>query len=76
MHPDRDASRATATPVPDASTRAAQLTRTPLSLAHVDRSAQAYKLADVIVQCDLSAPPPLGFEQWDNMADVGRESWR
>jgi hypothetical protein len=76
MHPDRDAARATATPVPDASTGAAQLTRTPLSLAHVDRATRRYKLADLIAQCDLSAPPPLGLEQWDNMADFGREGWR
>ncbi|MCL2297388.1 MAG: ChpB-ChpS toxin-antitoxin system antitoxin [Proteobacteria bacterium] len=30
-------------------------------------------LADLIAQCDLSAPPPADLEWWDNARPVGNE---
>jgi len=34
-----------------------------------------YKLADLIAQCDLNAPPPVDLEPWNRARPVGREVW-
>jgi antitoxin ChpS len=34
-----------------------------------------YALADMIAQCDLSAPPPADMADWDNMKPEGGEVW-
>jgi len=33
-----------------------------------------YKLADLLAECDLNAPPP-DLDWWDNAKPVGREFW-
>ncbi|MGE8063758.1 AbrB/MazE/SpoVT family DNA-binding domain-containing protein [Pseudomonas sp. NPDC089569] len=33
-----------------------------------------YKLADLMAQCDLSAPEPAELAAWDSMPTVGREA--
>ena len=34
---------------------------------------QKYSLADLISQCDLSAPPPADLDLWDNARSAGNE---
>ena len=34
-----------------------------------------YTLADMIAQCDLSAPPPADMADWDRMKPEGGEAW-
>ena len=34
-----------------------------------------YKLADLIAQCDLKAPPPADLALWNRARPVGREVW-
>ncbi|HEY1395891.1 hypothetical protein [Roseateles sp.] len=34
-----------------------------------------YTLAEMIAQCDLSAPPPADMADWDEMKPVGGEVW-
>ena len=34
-----------------------------------------YKLADLIAQCDLKAPPPADLDPWNRARPVGREVW-
>jgi antitoxin ChpS len=33
------------------------------------------RLADLLAQCDLSAPPPADLALWDCALPVGREVW-
>ncbi len=35
----------------------------------------AYALADLVAQCDPSAPEPADLAAWGNMKPVGREAW-
>ncbi|MES2018109.1 MAG: PbsX family transcriptional regulator [Pseudomonadota bacterium] len=35
----------------------------------------AYALADLVAQCDPSAPEPADMAAWSNVAPVGREAW-
>jgi antitoxin ChpS len=35
----------------------------------------SYSLADLVAQCDLSAPEPADLEAWSNIKPVGREAW-
>jgi antitoxin ChpS len=39
------------------------------------RRKRKYKLADLLAECDLSAPPPLDLNLWDSAKPVGREVW-
>lgn len=34
-----------------------------------------YRLADLVAQCDLKAPPPADLAQWETTKPVGREVW-
>lgn len=34
-----------------------------------------FALADLIAQCDLSAPPPADLAAWDTSKPVGQEVW-
>ncbi|NHZ40706.1 AbrB/MazE/SpoVT family DNA-binding domain-containing protein [Massilia aquatica] len=34
-----------------------------------------YALADLVAQCDLSAPEPPDLAAWSNIKPVGREAW-
>lgn len=34
-----------------------------------------YTLAELIAQCDLSAPPPADMADWDRMTPQGGEAW-
>lgn len=34
-----------------------------------------HRLADLIAQCDLKAPPPADLTLWDNARPVGQEVW-
>ncbi|MCL2831234.1 MAG: ChpB-ChpS toxin-antitoxin system antitoxin [Betaproteobacteria bacterium] len=34
-----------------------------------------YRLADMIAQCDLNAPPPEDLALWDATKPVGQEVW-
>lgn len=34
-----------------------------------------YTLAEMIAQCDLSAPPPADMADWDTMKPEGGEVW-
>jgi antitoxin ChpS len=34
-----------------------------------------YSLADLVAQCDLSAPEPADLAEWSNVRSVGREAW-
>ena len=36
---------------------------------------QSYALADLVAQCDLSAPEPADTAAWRNIKRVGREAW-
>ncbi|UOD30742.1 PbsX family transcriptional regulator [Massilia violaceinigra] len=35
----------------------------------------AYALADLVAQCDPSAPEPADMAAWNAMTPVGREAW-
>jgi antitoxin ChpS len=35
----------------------------------------AYALADLVAQCDPSAPEPADLTAWNTMTPVGREAW-
>ena len=35
----------------------------------------AYALADLVAQCDMSAPEPADMAVWNNVKPVGREAW-
>lgn len=35
----------------------------------------SYALADLVAQCDASAPEPADMEAWANAKPVGREAW-
>lgn len=35
----------------------------------------SFSLADLVAQCDLSAPEPADLDAWANMKPVGREAW-
>lgn len=35
----------------------------------------AFALADLVAQCDLSAPEPVDMTAWANVQPVGRETW-
>lgn len=35
----------------------------------------SYSLADLVAQCDLSAPEPADLAEWSNVKPVGREVW-
>ncbi len=35
----------------------------------------AYSLADLVAQCDLSAPEPSDMAAWNKIKPVGREAW-
>jgi antitoxin ChpS len=35
----------------------------------------AYRLADLMAQCDLSAPAPDETRAWQDAQSVGREAW-
>ena len=35
----------------------------------------AYALADLVAQCDLSAPEPADMAAWAGVKPVGREAW-
>lgn len=35
----------------------------------------AYSLAELVAQCDPSAPEPADMADWLNMKPVGREAW-
>lgn len=35
----------------------------------------AYAQADLVAQCDLSAPEPADMAVWRNVKQVGREEW-
>ena len=34
-----------------------------------------FRLADMIAQCDLNAPPPADMKNWNDMPAVGGEAW-
>ena len=34
-----------------------------------------YSLADLVEQCDLSAPEPADMAAWSHVQPVGREAW-
>jgi antitoxin ChpS len=34
-----------------------------------------FALADLVAQCDLSAPEPADMKAWSEMKPVGREAW-
>lgn len=34
-----------------------------------------HRLADLLAQCDLKAPPPADLALWDNSKAAGREAW-
>lgn len=34
-----------------------------------------YRLADLMAQCDLKAPPPADLAAWDSARPAGREVW-
>jgi antitoxin ChpS len=38
-------------------------------------SKREYTLAEMIAQCDRSAPPPADIADWDQMKPVGGEVW-
>lgn len=35
----------------------------------------SYSLADLVAQCDLSAPEPADLAAWSRVKPVGREAW-
>lgn len=35
----------------------------------------SYSLADLVAQCDLSAPEPADMAAWSSAKPVGREAW-
>lgn len=35
----------------------------------------SYSLADLVAQCDLSAPEPADLAAWSRVNPVGREAW-
>lgn len=35
----------------------------------------SYSLADLVAQCDLSAPEPADMAAWSSVKPVGRETW-
>ncbi|HEX8406786.1 MAG TPA: AbrB/MazE/SpoVT family DNA-binding domain-containing protein [Duganella sp.] len=35
----------------------------------------SYSLADLVAQCDLSAPEPADLAAWSDVKPVGRETW-
>lgn len=35
----------------------------------------SYSLADLVAQCDPSAPEPADMEVWSDLKPVGREAW-
>ena len=35
----------------------------------------SYSLADLVAQCDLSAPEPADLTAWSRVKPVGREAW-
>lgn len=45
----------------------------PLPLPPVSK--RKYTLAEMIAQCDLSAPSPADIVEWDEMKPVGNEVW-
>ncbi|WP_343729770.1 AbrB/MazE/SpoVT family DNA-binding domain-containing protein [Duganella sp.] len=34
-----------------------------------------YSLAELVAQCDPSAPEPADLADWQNMKPIGREAW-
>lgn len=34
-----------------------------------------HRLADLLAQCNLKAPPPADLAPWDNARPAGREAW-
>jgi antitoxin ChpS len=34
-----------------------------------------HRLADLLAQCNLKAPPPADLAAWDNARPAGREAW-
>lgn len=34
-----------------------------------------HRLADLIAQCDLKAPPPVDLASWESTKTAGREIW-
>jgi antitoxin ChpS len=34
-----------------------------------------HRLADLLAQCDLKAPPPADLALWDKAAPAGQEAW-
>ncbi len=38
-------------------------------------SRPSYSLAELVAQCDLSAPEPSDLAAWANVKPVGREAW-
>ncbi len=36
---------------------------------------RSYSLADLMAQCDLSAPAPCGTAGWDETEQAGKEVW-
>lgn len=36
---------------------------------------KSYALADLMAQCDLTAPPPAGLAEWTDAKPVGQEVW-
>ena len=34
-----------------------------------------YRLADLIAQCDMKAPPPVDLALWDSTKPAGKEIW-
>lgn len=41
----------------------------------ISASKPKYKLADLIVKCELSEPAPKELEQWDKVHPAGNEEW-
>ena len=35
----------------------------------------SYSLAELVAQCDTTAPEPADMEAWNNAKPVGREAW-
>lgn len=35
----------------------------------------SYSLADLVAQCDLTAPEPADMAAWSSIKPVGREAW-
>ncbi len=35
----------------------------------------SFSLAELVAQCDLSAPEPADLEAWSQLKPVGREAW-